>query len=79
MAVAEALCLACFRRGGGGRPRRYGGDDGASGPGGRVGCAARVGGRWAETACLPTALRFIIIIFLNLFFSDFCRNRKEGK
>ena len=34
---------------------------------GRAGCAARVGGRWAETACLPTALRFIFFLFLFFF------------
>ena len=47
----------------------------ASGPGGRVGCAARVGGRWAETACLPTAL---CVIFFSFFFVEMEKERKEG-
>ena len=70
------LCLRCCLSAG-----RYRGDDGVSGLGCCVGCAA-VGGRWAVTACLPTAVWFYFSFsfFLNPFsFLIFVENRKGKK
>ena len=57
LAVGAELCSSLLSAG------RYRGDEGVRGLGCCVGCAA-VGGRWAVTACLPTAVWFYFFFFL---------------